>query len=260
MRLMRKPGSPIDESVASGSKPAPVARASRPTLWQASLGAAMVLFLALLPATVRGVFWQGLKTHGDLAIMVLVFSLVALSLLWSAGQRLDAWAFLLFNLRGSRPLWLDRTMLGFTQLGNGIAGVLIALAFFLANDRLLAYEIVLGILSLWLVVELTKSLLHRRRPYVRLTQARVVGHRHTGRSFPSGHTSQVFFMVTLIAQHFHAAIWASLPLYAIALLLGVTRMYVGAHYPRDVLAGAILGSAWGLLGAIVDPYVFIGIS
>ena len=189
--------------------------------------------------------------------MLLVFSLLTISLLWSAGQRLDAWAFLFFNLRGPRPLWLDRAMLGFTQIGNGIAGLAMALIFFAAGDRLLAYEIVLGILTLWLVVELTKALLHRRRPFIRLTQARVVGHRAGGRSFPSGHTSQVFFMATLLAQHFHARVWAALLLYGIALLLGITRMYVGAHYPRDVLAGAILGSAWGLLGAIVDPYVLI---
>jgi membrane-associated phospholipid phosphatase len=31
---------------------------------------------------------------------------------------------------------------------------------------------------------------------------------------------------------------------------------VGAHYPRDVLAGALLGSAWGLLGVLVDGYLF----
>ena len=49
--------------------------------------------------------------------------------------------------------------------------------------------------------------------------------------------------------------WAALLLYTIALLVGVTRMYVGAHYPRDVLAGAILGSAWGMLGMIIAGYV-----
>ena len=62
-------------------------------------------------------------------------------------------------------------------------------------------------------------------------------------------------MATLMAQHFHTSAWMAFLLYAIALLVGITRMYVGAHYPRDVLAGAILGSAWGLLGGIVDPYV-----
>jgi membrane-associated phospholipid phosphatase len=34
---------------------------------------------------------------------------------------------------------------------------------------------------------------------------------------------------------------------------------VGAHYPRDVLAGTILGSAWGLLAGIVDRYVRVGV-
>jgi len=164
---------------------------------------------------------------------------------------------LFFNLRGRRPIWLDRIMLGFTQVGNGIIALGIASVLFLIGDRLLSYELILGTLTLWLVVELTKALLHRRRPFIRLAQARVVGHRVRGRSFPSGHTSQGFFMATLLAQHFHAPAWAALLLYGIALLLGITRMYVGAHYPRDVLAGAILGSAWGLLGAIVDPYVLI---
>ena len=66
-------------------------------------------------------------------------------------------------------------------------------------------------------------------------------------------------MATLMAQHFHASAWVVFLLYAIALLVGITRMYVGAHYPRDVLAGAILGSAWGLLGVLVDGYVLNGI-
>lgn len=143
-------------------------------------------------------------------------------------------------------------MSGFTQLGSGVAALGIALVFFLVGDRLLAYELILGTGTLWLVVELLKFGVHRSRPFIRLTQARIVGLRAIGRSFPSGHTSQVFFMATLTAQHFHSSVWVVLLLYAAALLVGITRMYVGAHYPRDVLAGAILGSAWGLLGAIVN--------
>ena len=198
-----------------------------------------------MPSYVRLMFWHGLAAHGALASMLLVFSLLTISLLWSAGQRLDAWAFLFFNLRGPRPLWLDRLMLGFTQIGNGIAGLVVALIFFVAGERLLAYEIVLGILTLWLVVELAKALLHRRRPFIRLTQARVVGHRAGGRSFPSGHTSQVFFMATLLAQHFHARVWAALLLYGIALLLGITRMYVG----RTTRGMCWPGPSWAAPGA-----------
>jgi membrane-associated phospholipid phosphatase len=192
-------------------------------------------------------FWGSLQSNKILSGLLLVFSLVAISLVWTTGQKLDAWAFLIFNVRGPRPVWLDRIMLGFTQLGSGITALGIALVLFLFNDRMLAYELVLGTLTLWLVVEMVKFLVHRSRPFIRLTQARIIGYRAVGRSFPSGHTSQVFFMAAILAQHFHASLWIVFLLYAGAFLVGITRMYVGAHYPRDVLAGAILGTAWGLL-------------
>ena len=230
-------------------------RRNRPLAWLVALTAGLVLFLAWLPSTVRFYFWQRLQAQPVLASMILGFSLLALSLLWSAGQRVDAWAFLFVNLRGRRPRWLDRVMGGFTQIGNGIFIAALAVVFFLAGDHLSAYGLILGALTLWLVVELVKLLVRRRRPFIRLTQARIVGRRAIGRSFPSGHTSQAFFMATLLAGYFHAGVWAVCLLYALALGVGITRMYVGAHYPRDVLAGAILGSAWGLLAGVVRGYV-----
>ena len=199
-------------------------------------------------------FWHRLQAQPILASMIMGFSLLTLSLLWSTGQRMDAWTFLFFNVRGRRPLWLDRLMWSFTQIGNGMVATALALVLYFAGDRLLAYELILGTLTLWLVVELVKLLVRRRRPFIRLSQARIVGRRAGGRSFPSGHTSQAFFMATLVAGYFHAGVWAVCLLYASALLVGITRMYVGAHYPRDVLAGAILGSAWGLLGGIIGGY------
>ena len=47
---------------------------------------------------------------------------------------------------------------------------------------------------------------------------------------------------------------AAAGLYAVAALVGFTRVYVGAHYPRDVIAGMVLGSVWGILANLVDPY------
>ena len=227
---------------------------NRPLAWLVALTAGLVLFLAWLPTYVRRFFWHGLQAQPILASMTLGFSLLALSLLWSTGQRIDAWTFLLLNFRGGHPLWLDWLMWGFTQIGNGMVIAVLAVILFLAGDHLLAYGLILGALTLWLVVELVKALVHRRRPFIRLAQARIVGRRAGGRSFPSGHTSQAFFVATLMAGYFDAGIWAVCLLYAIALLVGITRIYVGAHYPRDVLGGAILGSAWGLLGGIVFRY------
>jgi membrane-associated phospholipid phosphatase len=228
---------------------------NRPVTWLAGVTIVLVVFLLLIPPDIRTVFWHSFQSQAIPVSMLLIFSLVAISLVWSFGQRLDTWVFLSFNVRGSRPLWLDRIMVGFTQIGSAIATLGIALVLFLANDRMLSYELMLGTLTLWLVVELVKFVIHRSRPFIRLATVRIVGYRARGRSFPSGHTSQTFFMATLMTQHFHASIWVAFLLYAIALLVGITRMYVGAHYPRDVLAGAILGSAWGLLGVLVDGYV-----
>jgi membrane-associated phospholipid phosphatase len=230
-------------------------RRVRPTVWVASLAVGLIAFLAFLPAPMRLIVWRGLQAQGILVGMLLIFGLLAISLLWSTGQRVDAWTFLFVNVRGLHPPWLDWAMLSFTQIGNGVTTIAIALAFLLEGDRILAYELILGTLTLWLVVELIKALVRRSRPFVKLTQTRIVGYRAGGRSFPSGHTSQVFFTAALMIHHFHTVAGAAFLLYGIALLVGVTRIYVGAHYPRDVLAGAILGSVWGVVGVVIDAYI-----
>jgi membrane-associated phospholipid phosphatase len=224
---------------------------NRPVSWLAGITVILVVFLLVLPTDIRTAFWRGLQSQAILVSMLLVFCLVAISLVWSTGQRLDTWVFLSINMRGARPYWLDRIMLGFTQVGNGFATVAFAVILFLIRERYLAYELILGTLTLWLAVVLAKVIAHRSRPFIRLTQARIVGYRARGRSFPSGHTSQSFFIATLMVYHFHTSVGVVILLYAMAMLVGITRMYVGAHYPRDVLAGAILGSAWGMLGVVL---------
>jgi membrane-associated phospholipid phosphatase len=234
-------------------------RKYRAVAWLVFLTASLVLFLAWMPSQMRMIIWQALVARGILSSMLLIFSLLVVSLVWSTGQRVDVWAFMVFNLHGSRPVWLDWMMLGFTQIGSGVAALTIGLILYLASDHLVAYEFILGSLTLWMVVELVKALVRRSRPIFRVTQARIVGYRAIGRSFPSGHTSQAFFTATLIAPYFHASAWVVFLLFSMALLVGITRMYVGAHYPRDVLAGAILGMVWGLLGVLVNGYVLNGI-
>jgi membrane-associated phospholipid phosphatase len=250
---------PADQNPQTWGRLARWVKANRPLAWLVGLTVSLALFLVWLPPYARMFFWHGLQAHAILVSMTLGFSLLALSLLWSKGQRMDTSTFLFFNLRGGPPHWLDVLMGGFTQIGNGIFIAVLAVILFLAGDHLLAYGLILGALTLWLVVELVKVAVRRRRPFIRLAQARVVGRRALGRSFPSGHTSQAFFMALLLAGYFRAGVWAVCLLCTAALLVGITRMYVGAHYPRDVLAGAILGSAWGLLEGIVFGYVLIRI-
>jgi membrane-associated phospholipid phosphatase len=246
--------SPFNNTAKSRNKLIVWAIHHRPVIWLAIIISGLVIFFTIVPVPVQNYFWLELWTHRTLTIMLLAFNLVALSMVWSTGQKIDTWAFLYINLWGKRPAWLDWLMLGFTQFGNGITPIVLALVIFLSGDHLLAYKLIFGTLTLWMVVELAKALVGRSRPFIHLAQTRVVGYRPMGRSFPSGHTSQVFFLAMMMVRHFQSAAWIVFSLYAIALLVGITRMYVGAHYPRDVLAGAILGSVWGILVGLIDGY------
>ena len=221
-----------------------------------SLVAGLIVFLVWMPSAPRAELFAALLAQRGLMSMLFIFALVVVSLVWSAGQRLDAWVFLFFNLRGYHPKWLDRVMWLATQLGNMLTAFLLAGLFFVLNYRRLALEVIFGTLTLWLTVETIKALTARARPFLDLAGARVIGWKERGRSFPSGHTAQTFFLVTLLIQHFQFGTGVTIALFTVAAFVGFTRMYVGAHYPRDVIGGAVLGSIWGILATLVDPYLF----
>ena len=216
------------------------------------LSAGLVLALVWLPSETRSALWSALGTQRKLLGLIFLFALLTMSLIWSVGERWDSNIFLLFNQR-RYPKWLDYCMWLFTQLGNMLTAFAAALLFFLLSYRHLAVEIILGTLTLWLLVETIKSLAERDRPFLTLEETRIVGWREKGTSFPSGHTTQIFFLATLLILRFNLGMQASLVLYTLAALVGFTRIYVGAHYPRDVFGGAVLGSIWGILALLVNP-------
>lgn len=215
-----------------------------------SLVVGLILFLVWLPRGSQAALLTTLRAQWGLVGLLILFALIVLSLVWTAGQSLDTKIFLFFNLRGYHAKWLDRVMWLVTQLGNIVAAFTLAFLFFLLNYRGLAIGITLGTITLWLLVETVKALADRARPFLVHAGTRVIGWRERGRSFPSGHTAQTFFLVTLLCQRLQVGIWVTLALYAVAALVGFTRMYVGAHYPRDVIGGAALGSVWGILFAL----------
>lgn len=65
---------------------------------------------------------------------------------------------------------------------------------------------------------------------------------HSG-SFPSGHTSVAFACATVLTA---IAPGLAAPLFVLAAAIGFSRLYVGVHYPLDVVGGAALGVLVGL--------------
>ncbi len=211
--------------------------------------------LMIFPASSFGRVFRALVARRVIVALFLGFTFVMLSLLWSVGEVIDQWLFLLFNLRGRRSRWIDLLMWGLTQIGNMVTALVLSALVYAGGYHLIAVEIVLGMISLWLVVEFIKMLIERERPYLTLMETRVVGRQPLGLSFPSGHTSQTFFLMTLLVQTFRLGPFNAFFLYILAFLVGITRMYVGAHYPRDVIGGAMLGTVWGLMTSMLHFYL-----
>jgi undecaprenyl-diphosphatase len=74
-------------------------------------------------------------------------------------------------------------------------------------------------------------------------------------SFPSNHASRAFACALFLSFRFKK--W-TVPLFVYAFLIGLAKVYVGAHYPGDIIAGAVVGIIFGILFVWLgkfEPYV-----
>ncbi|MDE5415687.1 phosphatase PAP2 family protein [Alkalihalobacterium chitinilyticum] len=103
------------------------------------------------------------------------------------------------------------------------------------------------------VVVIVKKGYHRKRPYLVLPNINVVDNPFKDHSFPSGHTTAIFSIVTPFILYNPML---SLLLLPIATLVGISRIFLGLHYPSDVVVGALLGFSSAFLTTIFMNYWF----
>lgn len=151
------------------------------------------------------------------------------------------------NLRAD---WLDPLMIVYTKLGNG-GLVFIVLAviflFFRKTSRAgasAAAGLALGALSTNLII---KPLVARPRPWVVMEGWETLVTSSDMNSFPSGHTTAAFAFAAALCVALPQK-WAKAAALIAAALMGYSRLYVGVHFPTDVLAGVVVGTLCGLLG------------
>ena len=135
-----------------------------------------------------------------------------------------------------------------SRLGDGILWyAVIAVMPLLYGRAALRPAVVMALTGLagLLLYKLLKRTLVRERPFMThasIDRAMAPLDRY---SFPSGHTLHAVCFTVQVTAHYPALGWVLIPL---TLLIAGSRTVLGLHYPTDVLAGALLGLALGLLG------------
>lgn len=117
------------------------------------------------------------------------------------------------------------------------------------QKQLQAAELAGSILISGVVAQGLKWVVDRPRPYE--TYPTVYPYkRESGESFPSGHTTIAFATATSLSLQYKKW-YVVVPAYAWAAGVGYSRIYLGAHYPTDVIGGAVIGTA----GAVVSRWL-----
>jgi undecaprenyl-diphosphatase len=170
--------------------------------------------------------------------------------------RIDLTIFYLFNHTLSTPL-LDKFFSLITAVNNWyIAYVILLLISFIKGGRI-GKITTIGVLILITLTDqassnILKDLVHRLRPCTVLPDVITPVGCTGSYSFPSNHAFNNFAAATFIYRFFPKLKWA---LFITAILIAVSRVYLGLHYPSDVLGGAILGSISGYFFASLIQWI-----
>ncbi|MCK4802603.1 phosphatase PAP2 family protein [bacterium] len=146
--------------------------------------------------------------------------------------------FLFYQINNFHFHWLDTIMLPITYCGDGTVLAIVALGLWRLRGWRKFLWLVLILASAGILVQMIKYFFPSPRPSAVFPDIHILGSVLRAHSFPSGHTASTFGLISFLSGEFPQL---GNFLWVMAILIGFSRVYVGAHFPADVLFGAGLG-------------------
>jgi len=192
------------------------------------------------------------RNAGDAVRLVLAAAVLLLSGVLVHRNRVDALEVDAFRLVNDLPGVLYPLVWAVMQLGNVLAVPVLAGAAALTRRYRLAANLAVAGFGCWALAKLVKELVQRGRPAQYLPDVTFHGSAAQGLGYISGHAAVAVALASVASPYLSRRVRRVA--WALAATVCLSRMYVGAHLPLDVVGGAAVGAAAGaavhlLLGA-----------
>ena len=184
-----------------------------------------------------------MKNLGKIIIFSVILAILSLVFLLFRAQILALDESIFHVINGlSNPI-LDAILIPANYFGSIILWALLIIIFWLKKDKKLSIHLLYAMIINSFLSFFLKQIFMRPRPMENFIKENLPFEEDTGYSFPSGHAINAFSGVTILSSYYKSKL--RFLFYALAILTGISRIYIGVHFPLDVLFGSLIGIVIG---------------